>query len=54
MFPSIQATKKVHCTLTGNNIIEYKDREMQTDALSEMLKTEEQYLIHLAVQSKLE
>ena len=36
--------------MTDNNLIEFKDRETHPDALSEMLRTEAQHLIHQALE----
>lgn len=37
-----------------NNVVEFKDRDIATDAFTEMLKTGAQQLIHQAVQVELE
>ena len=54
MFPNIQPTKKGHATMKNHNVVEFKDRETPADALSEMLRTGAQHLIHQAVQAELE
>ena len=40
--------------MKNHNVVEYKDRETPADALSEMLRTGAQHLIHQAVQAELE
>ena len=40
--------------MKSHNVVEFKDRETPTDALSEMLRTGAQHLIHQAVQAELE
>ena len=54
IFPRIQTTKKEHSTMTDNTVIEFKDRETRTVALSEILWTGAQHLIHQAEQAELE
>ena len=40
--------------MKNHNVVEFKDRETPADALSEMLRTGAQHLIHQAVQAELE
>ena len=40
--------------MTNQNVVEFKDRETPADALSAMLRTGAQHLIHQAVQAELE
>ena len=40
--------------MKNHNVVEFKDREPPADALSEMLRTGAQHLIHQAVQAELE
>jgi hypothetical protein len=54
MFSIIQATKKGHANMNKINVVEFKDRKMIKDALSEVVRTDAQYLSHQSVQTELE
>ena len=54
MFPNIQRTNKGHCSKKNHNGVKFIVRGTPEEALSEMLRTGVQHLIHRAIEAELE
>jgi len=53
MLPDIKPTNRGYATMSKNNVVEIKNRDTLTDALTDLLKTGAQQLIQQAVQVEL-